>query len=290
MRDLVYLSYSEERFFIELRRALYGDVRLAPWIWDDRQIGPGDDREQVYQQQVARARIMVILVSPRYLDAARCYAWKFEIPGAIEAQQRGELRICWLAAESVRPEDTPFPTVHALLPPNRPLAAMEDGERARAYDHVRRQLRALLGLDTPDAFDVFLSHNSHDKPAVRELRHALERRGVSGWLDEDHLQPALSSQQQLENGIKRSRSVAVMVGADGLGPWEDEEMQGALRAAVTDKRPVIPVLLPGAPANVKLPMFLGNRVWVDLRAGFTDEGLDNLVWGVTGQRPARDDP
>src|SRR5256885_13333611 len=35
--------------------------------------------------------------------------------------------------------------------------------------------------------------------------------------------------------------------------------------AVREKLPVIPVLLPGAPNGV-LPMFLGNRTWVDLRS------------------------
>ena len=35
-------------------------------------------------------------------------------------------------------------------------------------------------------FDVFLSHNSSDKSAVRELKRSLEGYGVSVWLDEDN--------------------------------------------------------------------------------------------------------
>jgi hypothetical protein len=62
-------------------------------------------------------------------------------------------------------------------------------------------------------------------------------------------------------------------------------MQAALRLAVADKRPVIPVLMPGAASQPKLPLFLGNRTWVDLRAGFTKDGLDRLVWGITGTKP-----
>ena len=52
-----------------------------------------------------------------------------------------------------------------------------------------------------------------------------------------------------------------------------------------DKRPVIPVLMPGAPSQPDLPMFLGNRTWVDLRSGFSTDGLDKLVWGITGNKP-----
>lgn len=139
----------------------------------------------------------------------------------------------------------------------------------------------------PQQFDVFLSHNSQDKPAVRKLKRRLAARELSAWLDLDELQPGVPWQKLLEAGIKSSASVAVLIGKDGLGPWEDEEMQGALRLAVKDQRPIIPVLLPGAPAQPELPMFLGNRTWVDLRDGFTKAGLARLEWGITGQKPER---
>ena len=134
-------------------------------------------------------------------------------------------------------------------------------------------------------FDVFLSHNSRDKPAVRELKLLLSTNGLAVWLDEDELQPGVPWQQLLEAGIKSSRSVAILVGKDGLGPWEDEEMQAALVLAVRDRLPAIPVLLPGASVQPELPMFLANRTWVDLRAGFAGEGIARLVWGITGVKP-----
>jgi len=46
------------------------------------------------------------------------------------------------------------------------------------------------------------------------------------------------------------------------------------------------VLLPGAPEGAKVPMFLGNRRWVDLRPAVTPEALDLLIWGITGKKPA----
>ena len=137
----------------------------------------------------------------------------------------------------------------------------------------------------PATLDVFLSHNSKDKPAVRELAQALRERGLIVWLDEDELRPGLNWQTLIEGGISLSRSIAVLIGRDGLGPWENEEMQAALVHAVKDGRPIIPVLLPDAPAQPKLPAFLGLRTWVDLRPGLTEAGLDRLVWGITGTRP-----
>ncbi len=71
---------------------------------------------------------------------------------------------------------------------------------------------------TPD-FDVFLSHNSRDKPAVRELKQRLDAYRLSCWLDEDELRPGIPWQQRLEEGIQGSGSLAVLVGKDGMGPW-----------------------------------------------------------------------
>lgn len=133
-------------------------------------------------------------------------------------------------------------------------------------------------------FQVFLSHNHHDKPTVRNLKKLLADAGITSWLDEDELRPGVPWQQLLEEGIGTSSSVAVLIGDSGIGPWEDEEMQAALRIAVREKRPVIPVLLPGA-ITPELPMFLGNRTWVDLRTGLTPEGISRLVWGITGKKP-----
>jgi hypothetical protein len=117
------------------------------------------------------------------------------------------------------------------------------------------------------------------------LKQQLAAHSLKVWYDEDELQPGIPRQPLLETGIKSSASVAVLVGRDGLGPWEVEEMHGALGLAVKDKRPVIPVLLPGAPSQPELPLFLGTRPWVDLRSGFTDEGIAKLVWGITGKKP-----
>jgi hypothetical protein len=134
-------------------------------------------------------------------------------------------------------------------------------------------------------FDVFISHSSQDKSMARELITRLKKYRLNIWYDEDELPPGVPWQELLERGIRLSRSVAVLVGKDGLGPWENEEMQAALQFAVRDKRPVIPVLLPDAPAQPDLPLFLAARTWVDLRVGFDSRLLDRLVWGITGVKP-----
>ena len=136
------------------------------------------------------------------------------------------------------------------------------------------------------SFDVFLSHNSQDKPTVRRLAQALQARGLRVWLDEAQLVPGRPWQEALEAIIQTARTAAVLVGKDGLGPWEIPEMRRACLSEFVDRRlPVIPVLLPGASAKPELPLFLRAFTWVDLRGGLIDDGLDRLEWGVRGVKP-----
>ena len=69
-------------------------------------------------------------------------------------------------------------------------------------------------------FDVFLSHNSLDKPVVRELAQELKSRNIKVWLDEDQLVPGRPWQDALETIIQTTRTAAVLIGKSGLGPWE----------------------------------------------------------------------
>jgi hypothetical protein len=62
-------------------------------------------------------------------------------------------------------------------------------------------------------------------------------------------------------------------------------MRACLTEFIRRKMPVIPVLIPGAPDQPELPLFLQAYTWVDLRKGIDDSGLDRLQWGITGIKP-----
>ena len=139
--------------------------------------------------------------------------------------------------------------------------------------------------ELPFEFDVFLSHNSQDKPIVRKLAKALKLRNLRVWLDEEQTVPGKFWLDALEDIIRTTRTAAVLIGQSGLGPWETHEMRVCLVESVKRDLPVIPVLLPDAPANLELPLFLSVGTLVDLRGGLTTQGLNNLIWGITGNKP-----
>lgn len=143
------------------------------------------------------------------------------------------------------------------------------------------------GVSTTQTFDVFLSYATADQRMVEQVAEALREWELRVWFDRWNLAPGRLWQEVVERVIEQTKTAAVFVGPSGLGPWERREMYGCLCECVSRDMPVIPVLLPGAPETPRLPVFLRQNAWVDMRAGLSDEGLNNLVWGITGCRSWR---
>lgn len=141
-------------------------------------------------------------------------------------------------------------------------------------------------------YDVFLCHNSSDKDMVEMIAQRLEdEASLRPFLDKWHLVPGEPWQEDLETALDASTTCAVFVGANGLSPWENEEMRAALNERVVSKSlRVIPVLLPGTHTARKraLPRFLQRYTWVDFREGVQSaDAFQRLVAGITGKPPGR---
>ncbi len=137
-------------------------------------------------------------------------------------------------------------------------------------------------------YKSFLSHNSEDKPLVRELALRLKDEGIECWLDEWHLTPGEPWQWEIEEALDKCDTCTVFVGPSGLGDWQHEEMRWAIGKRVSNRESrfrVIPVLLPGAnrPQRSHLPGFLVATTWVDFRESLDDEiAFRRLRCGILG--------
>ena len=135
-------------------------------------------------------------------------------------------------------------------------------------------------------YDVFLSHSSKDKPAVERIADRLRaEEGIQPFLDKWHLPPGAPWQEELKVALRSSASVAVFIGPNGSGPWQDEELRLALDRAARSKDDfrVIPVILPTADTSA-VDEFLAQRTWVDFSAGLDDaEAMKRLAAGVRGE-------
>ena len=101
---------------------------------------------------------------------------------------------------------------------------------------------------SPNArYDAFLSYNSQDRQAVEALAARLRARGLVLFLEEWELAPGREFPLALAEGLHESKTCVVLLGPNGLGPWQKEELQVAIDKRVRDPDfHVIPVLLPGA--------------------------------------------
>jgi WD40 repeat protein len=140
-------------------------------------------------------------------------------------------------------------------------------------------------IETGD-YDVFLCHNSKDKPQVIAIGERLKERGILPWLDIWEIRPGTRWQKELQRNIRSVRSAAVFIGGRGTGPWQELEVEAALQEFVRRNRPVIPVILSGRQGTPRLPAFLGSWHMIDMRHPDPDP-FEQLVWGITGEKPDR---
>ncbi|WP_246275639.1 toll/interleukin-1 receptor domain-containing protein [Brasilonema bromeliae] len=135
-------------------------------------------------------------------------------------------------------------------------------------------------------FDVFLAHNTKDKPKVRIIANKLKRFGLKPWLDEEQIAPGRPFQDVIQKAIQNVKSAAIFIGSTGLGKWQFLELRSLLDQLVEADIPVIPVLLPGVeeiPSNLH---FLKQFNWVKFTNGIDDtQALNYLKWGITQEKP-----
>lgn len=139
-----------------------------------------------------------------------------------------------------------------------------------------------------DEFDVFMAHNSEDKQQVIALSEILKGRGLNPWLAIEQIPPGRWFQDVIQQVIPKVKSAAIIIGKKGMGKWEILELRSFISQCVEKDIPVIPVLLPGISKLPSKLLFLEELNWVRFMDNIDEtEALDNLVWGITGERPQR---
>ena len=128
----------------------------------------------------------------------------------------------------------------------------------------------------PDRFeyDVFLSHNSADKPRVRKLAERLKGAGLRVWLDEWVIKPGDDIYLAIERGLESARVQVLCLSPAALGSeWVALERSTVLFRDPTNKgRRFVPLLL----SDCDLPDTLRRYKYVDFRAE-SEAGIVELL-------------
>ncbi|MCA1604484.1 MAG: toll/interleukin-1 receptor domain-containing protein, partial [Acidobacteria bacterium] len=99
---------------------------------------------------------------------------------------------------------------------------------------------------SPDfRYDVFLSHNTGDKPQVRRLAERLKKAGLRVWFDEWVIRPGDDIYLAIEHALEAARVQVLCLSPAALGSeWVDLERSTVLfRNPSNSQRRFIPLLL-----------------------------------------------
>lgn len=156
------------------------------------------------------------------------------------------------------------------------------GSRRRDLNIETSSEAAALGA-TPAAearYDVFLCHNSADKPLVKDVADALQiEAGILFFLDEFSIPPSVELLEFIRQEMRKSAACAIFVGANGWGNTHLVEARLALevRAERPDFR-IIPINLPDAP----------DAAWSDLLGAGNQPPFNWISWMIRPTtRPGR---
>lgn len=97
-----------------------------------------------------------------------------------------------------------------------------------------------------DFYDVFLSHNSKDKPAARALSKALEAQGCSVFFDDQDMENDRIAGSAIDTAFDKTLVFAGCWGPAGVGRYQTFELDMGFNFAIDSKFSLITVILPGA--------------------------------------------
>jgi hypothetical protein len=127
--------------------------------------------------------------------------------------------------------------------------------------------------------DIFLSHSSRDKDAARHLATTLNFCAVDVWLDAWELQVGQSLTEEIAQAMDNSRFIAILITENYNNTvWTKTEYRRALSREQKEGRTV---LLPLIIGEAKIPDFLEDKIYIDLRTDYFF-GVTKLVGMVRG--------
>jgi hypothetical protein len=122
--------------------------------------------------------------------------------------------------------------------------------------------------DSPFIYDVFLCHNKAQKDWTLKLALQLEDKGIKCWLDEWHLRGGTIGTFGMEQGIKESRHVLLVLSPEFLlSEWTSYETEIALVISPSNRdRKVIPVMF----SDCEVPERISRITYIDFRDTHAD--------------------
>jgi hypothetical protein len=113
-------------------------------VWTDRDIAISDEWHLGIQNALDRAKVGVMLVSPRFLESD--YIKSDELPKMLRAAESEGLKIFWVPVIRTDTRANPIARFQAAFGPDKPLAELSKADVRKAMANTATKLSALLGI------------------------------------------------------------------------------------------------------------------------------------------------
>ncbi len=136
-------------------------------------------------------------------------------------------------------------------------------------------------------YDAFLSYSYTSEAIVEDIALRLTDAGLRVSFNAWNPGPGEPWQGPMQETVANCRNFVLFIGSSGETPWINEEFRSVVSKYLSNRhKRLIPVLLPRAKPDPKLPFFFTESDWVDLRAGVEDTvAIERLVAGIRGEAP-----
>ena len=122
--------------------------------------------------------------------------------------------------------------------------------------------------------DIFISHSSRDKAAALRLATTLNFCAIDVWLDDWELEVGQSLADGIAKAMGESRFIAILITENYNNTvWTKTEYKKAL---AREQKEQCTVMLPLIVGEAKIPDFLEDKVYIDLRKEYLS-GVVKLV-------------
>jgi hypothetical protein len=210
-------------------------------VWHDRDISTGTEWEKEISEHLNAAQIILLLVSPDFMDSDYCYG--IEMKRALERHERGEAKVIPLILRPVHWHEGLLGGLQVLPTDGKPVTGLDwhslDTALYDVTDGVHKVVKQLTAVHAPilligseatrpkvaqansiPHYDVFICHSSKDKPTIRRLIQDLKNNGITYWIDHEQINFGDYVTGKIEDGLRRSKSVLVCLSSNlGRSNW-----------------------------------------------------------------------
>ena len=139
-------------------------------LWYDRDISAGTEWEREISKQLDLAQIILLLISPDFMNSKYCYS--VEMKRAIERHEQGDARVIPIILRHVYWQRAPFGKLQALPANGKPVKSWRDPDEA-FFNIVKGMYDAAEQINIQS---MMLSQQELEKTKQNNLLSAIEQR------------------------------------------------------------------------------------------------------------------